>query len=394
MRPAAPGATDRRLDGVDEGARCRAAHARRARAKAEGALNVAGLEASSLDPSRLGAARRVLFVGKSMSRTRCTGALVDALRRHGVEVRWRNLVTWRRWFGMQMAHRLCRAEFERYRPDVVFVFLRDLPLVLMSEFRKQARIVVWCEEALETTDTSIIDYFGHADILCMSNPARFAWLREHGLTNMAFLMSGFSPRYHRPAAAQRQVRDVAFIGGPGGQGQRAELLVKLAEEFDVHAYGGQWQSWSGARGKLKIHGAVKNRAYAKVCATSRIVLGVNEVNDSELYCSNRTFLTMACRGFHLTHYVPGLERVFQDGEHLAFFRSGDDAFEKIAEWLPKSEQRARVAAAGRAQVLRYHQYYHRVARILQWLEHGLPRERQPLPPVPAAAARAVESAGS
>ena len=45
---------------------------------------------------RLGPVRRVMFFGKNMSRTRCTGGLVDALQRHGVEVRWRNLVTMRR----------------------------------------------------------------------------------------------------------------------------------------------------------------------------------------------------------------------------------------------------------------------------------------------------------
>ena len=84
--------------------------------------------------SRLGAARRVLFFGKSMSRTRCTGALVDSLQRYGVEVRWRNLVTWRRWFGTQVANKLCKAEFERFQPDVVFVFFRDLPLAPSSRY--------------------------------------------------------------------------------------------------------------------------------------------------------------------------------------------------------------------------------------------------------------------
>ena len=354
-------------------------------------------QATRLGRSRLGAARRVLFIGKSMSRTRCTGALVDALRRHGVEVRWRNLVKWRRWFGMQMAHRLCRAEFERYRPDVVFVFLRDLPLLLMSEFRVKARIVVWCEEALETMDTSVIDYFRHADILCMSNPARFAWLREHGLANMVFLMSGFSPRYHRPLPKQRKVRDVAFIGGPGRRGQRASLLAKVAAQFDTDVYGQHWDRWAASHRHLRVHGRIDNRGYAKVCATSRIVLGVNEVNEDDFYCSNRTFLTLACGAFHLTHFVPRLDEVFADGEHLGYYRDEEDALAQIASWLPKSEERARVAASGHAEVMQHHQYYHRVARILHWLEHGLPGESQVAGAAAAATASAeasAENAGS
>lgn len=330
--------------------------------------------------SRLGAVRRVMFLGKNMSRTRCTGALVESLRRHGVEVRWRNLVTWRRWFGAQMANKLLRSEFRSYKPDVVFVFFRDLPQVLLSEFRHDARIVVWCEEALEQLDVSVIDYFRQADLVCMSNPARFPWLREHGLDNMAFLMSGFSPRYHHPVEPQKAVRDVAFIGGPGRCGQRASFLAKIAERFDTDVFGRHWDRWRSQHSHLRVHAPINNKVYRKVCATSRIVLGVNEVNDDEYYCSNRTFLTMACGAFHLTHYVPKLENVFRNGEHLAWYRDEDEALELIAEWLPKAHERARVAADGHAEVMQHHQYYHRVSRILHWMEHGLPREDQQLLP--------------
>ncbi|MCA8974777.1 MAG: glycosyltransferase, partial [Planctomycetes bacterium] len=326
---------------------------------------------SPVPESRCGSVRRVLFYGKSMSRTRCTGGLVDALREHGVDVRWRNLAAWRRWFGPRIALKMARAEFKRYRPDTVFVFFRDLPALLAEEFRHEARIVIWCEEALEVLDGSIVDYFKLADLVCMSNPGRFSWLRERGLDNMAFLLSGFQPRFHRPAKAQKKVRDVAFIGGPGRRGQRASFLAEIAERFDTEVFGMHWQRWSHLRGKLRFRGQVDNRAYAKVCATSRIVLGINEINSDDYYFSNRTFLTMACGGFHLTHYVPKLENVFRNGEHLAWFESEDEAIDKIAYWLDRSDERARIAAGGHAEVMQHHRYFHRVARILHWLKHGL-----------------------
>jgi hypothetical protein len=323
-----------------------------------------------LRPDRLGPVRRVLFYGKNMSRTRCTGSLVDALQRHGVEVRWRNLVTWRRWFGQTLAQRLARAEFRRFRPDTVFVFLRDLPQVLMTEFAQEARIVIWCEEALESLDGSIVDYFALADLLCLSNPTRAPWLRERGLDNMVFLMSGFAPRYHRAAPKQEPVRDVAFIGGPGRRGQRASFLAEISRRFRTDVYGMHWERWRDLHPELRIHRPVDNRGYAKVCATSRIVLGVNEINSDDYYFSNRTFLTMACGAFHLTHYVPKVENVFRHGEHLAYFRDEADALAQIEYWLPRTEERARIAAAGHAEVMEHHQYYHRVSRILHWLEFG------------------------
>lgn len=322
--------------------------------------------------ARLGPVRRVLFYGKSMSRTRCTGALVEALRDHGIEVRWRNLVTWRRWFGPNLATRMARAEFKRFKPDTVFVFFRDLPMVLASEFRQDARIVIWCEEALESLDGSIVDYFELADLVCMSNPARFPWLRERGLDNMAFLMSGFTPRFHHPAPAQPKRRDVAFIGGPGRKGQRAAFLTRVSERFDTEVFGMHWDRWAHLGGKLRVQRAVRNRGYARVCATSRIVLGINEVNDDTYYFSNRTFLTLACGGFHLTHYVPRLENVFRHGEHLAWYRDEDDALDQIEYWLARDDERARVAAGGHAEVMEHHRYFHRVARIVHWLQTGLP----------------------
>lgn len=328
--------------------------------------------APAVPGSRLGPVRRVLFFGKNMSRTRCSGALVSALREHGVDVRWRNLVTLRRWFGAANAMRMARAEFRRYRPDVVFVFFRDLPPLLAAEFRQDARLVIWCEEALEALDGSVVDYFALADLVCMSNPARFAWLQERGLDNMAFLMSGFSPDFHRPTGPRSPVRDVAFIGGPGRRGQRASFLAEVSRRHRTDVFGRHWDRWRHLHPELRVHGPIDNKGYARVCATSRVVLGVNEVNDDLYYFSNRTFLTLACGAFHLTHYVPRLEDVFTDGEHLVWYRDEDDALVKIGDWLQRDADRARVAAGGHAEVMQHHQYYHRIARILHWLQCGLP----------------------
>ena len=283
------------------------------------------------------------------------------------------MVTLRRWFGQSLANRLARAEFRRFQPDTVFVFFRDLPQLLASEFRRTARLVIWCEEALEALDGSIVDYFAQADLVCLSNPTRFAWLRERGLDNMAFLMSGFSPRFHRPAPAQNFVRDVAFIGGPGRRGQRAEFLARIGERFHTEVFGLHWDRWRHQHGGLRVHGPVDNRRYAKICASSRIVLGINEINDDSYYFSNRTFLTLACGAFHLTHYVPRLENVFQNGQHLAWYRDEDDALRQIEHWLPRADERARIAAGGHAEASQHHQYFHRVARILHWLEVGVPK---------------------
>lgn len=308
--------------------------------------------------------RRVLFFGKNMSRTRCTGALVDGLHGHGLRVRWQNYSTVRRWLSNpKLAHAWVRRTFEKFRPDMVMVFCRDLPLQLLREFRQQTPVVLWVEEALHDLCPEHLDYMRHASLVCVSNPARMPFLREQGVENVEFLMSGFSPRFHHPEVGVPQ-RDVVFIGGPGVHGQRAEFLARVSEHFETEIYGVGWDEWLSHYPKLRVKPPVKAPGFRQLCASSRIVLGLNQVNNDALYFSNRTWLSLACRAFHLTHYVPGLETVLRDGQHLAWYEDGDECLAKIESYLKDPVARERIAEAGCALAHEQHQYFHRVARIL------------------------------
>lgn len=309
---------------------------------------------------------RVMFFGKNMSRTRCTGGLVDALESHGLHVKWRNMATLRRWLGTDRALRRARKEFASFRPDLVFVFCRDLPMALLREFRQDARVVIWIEDLLPEPDEALAEYLGLADLVCMSALRHRARLHERGVENIVFLLSGFSPRFHYPSKPVPKVRDLVFIGGPGRQGQRARFLSELSKQFDTEIFGVQsgWERWCRHYPNLRVRRAVRNAGYRRVCATSRIVLGQNEANDVPLYFSNRTFLTLACGGFHLTHYVPALETLFQDSEHLAWFTDEEECVRKIRHYLAADEERERIARSGHELVVNAHQYYHRVESIL------------------------------
>ena len=97
------------------------------------------------------------------------------------------------------------------------------------------------------------------------------------------------------------------------------------------------------------------------------MLGINQNNDSPLYFSNRLFLTLACKGFHLTHYVPRMEELFEDGVHLAWFHDQDDCLEKIAHYLGNEDERLAIADAGFELAMARHRYEDRVDEILSIL---------------------------
>ncbi len=317
--------------------------------------------------------KRVLFFGKRKSRSCCTGALVDALRSRGLQVLWINCSLFRRWlgsYGMHGAVRLCR---RLYRPDLCFVFFHDLPPILMAEFSKRIPTVVWMEEQTQFLESSHIEYVRDARLLCLSTPSLVRAYRAHGIEHATFQMSGFSPKYHRPFETGERdgvwERDLAFIGGPGHMGNRPEFLAGISEVMNLEIFGRKesWLPYLERYPTLRLSGEVRPRGYARVCATSKILLGLNQTHDSHLYFSNRFFLTLACKGFHLVRYVPGIEKVFRNGEHLVWFRSREECLELAGHYLERDEERRRIAEAGHALVREKHSYGNRVAEILDIL---------------------------
>jgi hypothetical protein len=333
--------------------------------------------------------KRVLFVGKNMSRSRCTGGLVDAITRHGLAVRWVNIATLRRWLGAERAIGWARRIWQRFAPDIVFVFCRDLPQELLEEFRVACPIVVWVEEPLQDLDPGFARYLALTDLVCLSNPTRAPWLADHGVRNMVFLMSGFSPRFHYPLAPRTAHREVVFVGGPGAGGQRAPLLAEVARHYELEIRGPGWEPYRQRYPHLRIGRPIDNAGFRRICATSRIVLGMNQVNSDYLYFSNRTFLTLACRAFHLTHYVPGLENVFVNGRHLAWYRDTDECLAQIHRYLADPAARGQIAAEGHALVMARHQYFHRFSGILETLATGLTRHFDTPMVLPAEPSRAT-----
>ena len=336
--------------------------------------SVASRSGASTRPARtafLEAPERVLFVGKSMSRSRCSGGLVDALAANGLAVRWFNFARNRRWLGQRGAEWRARRTFWSFRPHLLFVLSRDLPVSLLDEFRAHAPVVVWIEDLQDRLEEPHIDYLRRADLVSMSDPSRFEELRALGVQRLIYQMSGFSPRYHFPVARRRPRHDAVFVGGPGRRGQRASFLAQLADVVDIDVFGAGWDDHRDLHPRLRTHGPIDNGGYRKVCAQSRIVLGMNESNSTPGYFSNRTWLTLACRGFHLTHHVPGLERVFERGEHLDWFSDVGEAARLIEHYLAApDEELERIATAGHRLALAQHQYRHRVAAILDRFTDG------------------------
>jgi Glycosyl transferases group 1 len=171
--------------------------------------------------------------------------------------------------------------------------------------------------------------------------------------------------------------EVAFVGnvyqppeGTPNAGRRLRLLTRVAERYDLKVWGLQSKSFDAREPPpfRVVRWPAYNADCVRVCRASNLVLGMNTVDNVELYFSNRTFLTLASGGFHLTSYVLGLERMFENHRHLVWFHSDDECLELLTHYLARPHERARIAAEGRQLVRARDALANRVARILDLAE--------------------------
>lgn len=136
--------------------------------------------------------------------------------------------------------------------------------------------------------------------------------------------------------------------------RRQSLLKKVNDKYQLKIWGVQGdplarKKWGPSRCPV-IEWPAYNEELVKVCRASDIILGINTVNTIELYFSNRTFITLASGGFHLTEYVPGLETLFDNHKHLAWYDSDKECLDLISYYLKRPSLRRKIAKEGRGLV--------------------------------------------
>lgn len=173
--------------------------------------------------------------------------------------------------------------------------------------------------------------------------------------------------------------DIAFVGGLNQPPvanrllaeRRLRLFGRIATAFDLKVWGPQRPAVVRRAPALGIElrrWPAYNADLVRVCRASKVVLGVNTINTVRQYFSNRTFLTLAAGGFHVTHYVPGLEDLFENHTHLAWFHDDEECVEMCGHYLRRPAARARIAAAGRRYVRARWSMKKQVAKLLDALE--------------------------
>lgn len=313
---------------------------------------------------------RLVVLGAGGAR-KTEDAIARAGRSLGHQVRLVNAVGWRRRLG-PLAGPVLERLVDGFEPDLILVtrhawLLGETRLQRLFQRRRSAFWFFDPEahpgtvELARLVDAFYITYLGQ---------------REHyldaGIPIVRFLPQGMDPDRDRPAPPRDEFRcDVSFVGS-GPYPFRWEILRRIAGVARLQIRGPGWEE---APKELPVAGGpVYGAEYASVIASAAIALGADALpaqSGDSASASNRMWKILGCGGYYLGGYVPGIEHFARDGVHCSWYRSVDDAVDKVRDALADPDARVRIAAAGHAHALAKHTYAARLQLLLADQEYPL-----------------------
>lgn len=183
--------------------------------------------------------------------------------------------------------------------------------------------------------------------------------RDLGINRIELHQGACTTSWHAPVKdptpieLERYSADVTFVGSEYTPA-RKELVRELSRY--------NFKKWGAP--EREIWG----RPFSIAMQHSKIVVGANYTDKISGYWSDRVYLALACGAVFLASRVEGLDREFVHGEHLSTWGSIAELHAQINFLLDSPGTRARMAKAGRKEVLARHSYKHRIAALIGHLE--------------------------
>ena len=216
---------------------------------------------------------------------------------------------------------------------------------------------------------NIVDAAGTYDRIFCAGTEAVDILKAGGRCTPIWLPFCCDPACHAPqclTALEEALyrRDIAFVGSYyPNRGKVFEVL----SDHDIGIWGPLWKRLPPASPlKARVRDArLDFSAWTKIYSAAKIVLVVH-YQDGRVPChqaSPNLFEAMACGAFVLCDEQKDVRSLFQDREHVVFFRDAEDLKQKVDHYLAHPEERARIAASGRREVLEKHTYRHRMDTI-------------------------------
>lgn len=196
----------------------------------------------------------------------------------------------------------------------------------------------------------------------------------------AYLMPhGCSPHYVQVNRKKEYMHDVVMLANNYNLKKESnsqipfrlmginDVLKPLVDHnLDVKVWGRWWTDTDRAYNlPKKFYGGIMPAEEGPfVYASTKIVLGLQQVNDSITHISPRTFEALGCGRFHISQYSKSLETFFKKGVHMEWSSSPEETLEIVKYYLLHSEARETIARQGQIEVQKKHTLLQRAKNTL------------------------------
>ena len=315
---------------------------------------------------------RIVVLGAGGTR-KTEASIVRAARSLGHACRLVNVLGWSRYTG-PMAGRIAGYLTEKFEPDFLIVTRHAIRLeepTLRSLMRGRKAAFWYFDPRPSDRVLALGRLVGR---MCTTYLAQVESYRAAGIPEVTFLPQAVDPELDTPAdsAPHRLQCDTSFVGS-GQYPYRYPVLRAVAAVSRLQIRG---PGWAAAPTDLPIAGGpVHGRRLAQVISAAAISLGASahaEQDRDRASASNRMWKILGCGGLYLGRYIDGIETFATDGVHCAWYRDAEEAAALTRHYLAQPEERARIAAAGRAHALAHHTYAHRLTLLLEGRGYPFP----------------------
>ncbi len=268
------------------------------------------------------------------------------------------------------------AAVEAADPDLVLAMAQaPLDATVLAEIGKRGPLrALWFVE-----DHRLFDYWRHVipeyDYFFTIQEGEFlAEAARHCPGRVAYLPCAADPAVHAPLALTAAEREefgspVGFLGA-GYRNRR--IVFRNLLDLGLKIWGTEW----GGAGQVE---AAVQRAGARISTEDTVrIFNATDVNlnlHSSTYVDGvdprgdfvnpRTFELAAAGAFQLVDRRALLPPLLSPGTEVATFTDASELRDLVRHYLARPEERAALAAAGRARVLAEHTYRHRMERLLE-----------------------------
>jgi len=206
----------------------------------------------------------------------------------------------------------------------------------------------------QATTACVREALTEYDIYFSTKRAVMDDLRRAGCRRVEYMPFAYKPTVHfrEPIQASDEAHefacDVAFIGG--ADDTRApffERLVRAEPRLRLNLYGGYWDRYKGLR---KYHrGLAVGRNFRLAVAGAAMCINLVRRANRDGHVM-RTFELPACGAFVVAERTDEHEELFAEGREIAFFDGRDELVDVVRHYLPKGEERSRIAVTGQDKV--------------------------------------------